>query len=170
MALSATPIIPRDGTLTIKDNTGTPLSFVIPYTDGDFSLSGIVEDQSAVQSFKNRGRTYAIRKTEDQDLEFSFTCHCHALLGDGTLAGLYDVLAKKGVWASAVSTLPAAAGDAFTVSLTFTAERTNLGATTDSTTILKYCRLSGDFQEGVPSTLSFSGTAYSYSTDYLTIS
>ncbi len=169
MALSATPIVPRDGVLTIKDNTGTPLVYTLPYTDGDFSLSGLVEDQSAVQSFKNRGRTYAIRKTEDQDMEFSFSCHAHALLGDGTLAGLYDVLAKKGVWASAVSTLPAAAGDAFCVTLTFTAERSNMGATTDVSVVLKYCRLSGDFQEGTPSTVSFSGTAYCYSTDYLTV-
>lgn len=169
MSLSATPIIPRDGVLTIKDGAGTPLSYAIPYSDGDFSLSGLVEDQTTVQSFRNRGRTYAIRKVEDQDLEFSFTAHAHAILGDGTTAGLYDVLAKKGVWSAATSTLPAAAGDAFCVSLTFTAERSNLGATSDASVVLKYCRISGDFQEGVPSTFSISGTAYAYSTDYLTI-
>lgn len=170
MSLSAVPIIPRDGTLTIKDGAGTPLSFVIPYTDGDFSLSGLVEDQSAVQSFKNRGRTYSIRKTEDQDLEFSFTAHAHAVLGDGTAAAFYDVIGKKGVWAAATSTLPAANGDVFTVSVTFAAERSNFGATSDVSIILKYCHLSGDFQEGIPSTFSISGTAYSLSTDYLTIS
>lgn len=169
MSLANAPIIPRDGTLTIKDGAGTPLSFVIPYTDGDFSLSGIVEDQSAVQSFRNRGRTYSIRKTEDQDLEFSFTAHAHAVLGDGTSAGFYDVIAKKGVWSAATSTLPAANGDAFTVSITFAAERSNFGATTDVSVILKYCRISGDFQEGIPSTFSISGTAYCISTDYLTI-
>ncbi|TXH41152.1 MAG: hypothetical protein E6Q97_38110 [Desulfurellales bacterium] len=169
MSISATPIIPRDGVLTIKDGAGTPLSYAIPYSDGDFSLSGLVEDQTTVQSFRNRGRTYAIRKVEDQDLEFSFTCHAHAILGDGATAGLYDVLGKKGVWAAATSTLPAAAGDAFCVSLTFTAERSNLGATSDASVVLKYCRISGDFQEGVPSTFSISGTAYAYSTDYLTI-
>lgn len=169
MSLSATPILSRDGILTIKDGAGTPLSYAIAYTDGDFSMNGIVEDQSAVQSFRNRGRTYAVRKTEDQDLEFSFTCHAHAILGDGTTAGLYDVLGKKGVWAAATSTLPAAAGDAFCVSLTFTAERSNLGATSDASVVLKYCRISGDFQEGIPSTFSISGTAYAYSTDYLTI-
>lgn len=169
MSLAAVPIIPRDGVLTIKDGAGTPLTYALPYTDGDFSMSGIVEDQSAVQSFKNRGRTYSVRKTEDQDLEFSFTCHCHALLGDGTTAGLYDVLAKKGVWAAATSTLPAASGDVFCVTLVFTAERSNFGATSDVSVTLKYCHMSGDFQEGIPSTLSISGTAYSLSTDYLTI-
>jgi len=169
MAISATPIIPRDGVLTVKDGAGSPLSYVIPYSDGDFSFNGIVEDQSTVQVFRNRGRMYAARKVEDQDLEFSFTAHCHALLGDGTTAGLFDVLAKKGVWASATSTLPAAAGDAFCVTLVFTAERTNLGATSDASVTLKYCHISGDFQEGVPSTISISGTAYSYSTDYLTV-
>lgn len=55
MGLAAVPIIPRDGILTIKDGAGSPLSYAIPYTDGDFSMSGLVEDQSAVQSFKNRG-------------------------------------------------------------------------------------------------------------------
>lgn len=169
MALAAVPIIPRDGVLTIKDGAGTPLSYAIPYTDGDFSLNGIVEDQVEVQVFQNRGQNYAFRKVSDQNLEFSFTAHAHAILGDGTLAGLYDVLAKKGVWASATSTLPAASGDAFCVSLTFAAERSNFGATTDASVVLKYCRLAGDFQEGVPSTFSFSGTAYKFSTDYLTI-
>lgn len=169
MALAGVPIIPRDGTLTIKDGAGTPLSYAIPYTDGDLSISGIVEDQYAVQEFKNRGRLYAVRKTEDQNLEISFSAHAHAILGDGTLAGLYDVLAKKGVWASATSTLPASAGDVYCVTLVFAAERTNFSATTDVSVTLKYVHLSGDFQEGAPSTISFSGTAYSYSTDYLTI-
>lgn len=169
MSLSNTPILSRDGVLTIKDGAGTPLSYAIAYTDGDFSLSGLVEDQTTVQSFRNRGRTYAVRKVEDQDLEFSFTAHAHAILGDGTIAGFFDVIAKKGVWAAATSTLPAAAGDAFCVSLTFTAERSNLGATSDASVVLKYCRISGDFQEGVPSTFSISGTAYCLSTDYLTV-
>lgn len=169
MALSATPLIPRDGTLTIKDGAGTPLSYVIPYTDGDFNITGIVEDQTTVQSFKNRGRTYAVRKVEDQDIEFSFSAHAHAFLGDGTLAAFYDVIAKKGVWAAATSTLPAANGDAYCVTLVFGGERSNLGATTDIQVTLKYCHISGDFTEGVPSTFSISGTAYCISTDYLAV-
>jgi len=47
MALS---LIPCDGTLVLTDSNGVPLVLpddLIPYTDGDFSISGLVEVQPA---------------------------------------------------------------------------------------------------------------------------
>lgn len=169
MANAQTPFVPRDGSLTFSDGAGTPLTYTVQYEDGDFSVSGLNDSTYAKQSFKSRGKTYSVRDVEDQEIEFSFTCHAIALVGDGTTATVGDVVLKEGAWASATSTLPAANGDSYCVSLTWTGERTNFGASSDSSITLKYCALSMDFSEGVAGKLSIKGVAYPISTDFRTI-
>lgn len=169
MSNSANPLIPVDGVITITDGTGTPLSFSAAYEDGDFKVGPLNAGQQTRQSFKSRGKTYSVRDVEDMDITFSFTCHATQILGDGTTATIADVVLKKGPWASATSILPAANGDSYLLTVKWTGERSDLGATADNTITLKYCALDLEFAEGVPGTLSISGTAYCLSTDYLTL-
>lgn len=169
-SLAATPVIPADGILTVTD--GAALSYTVVYEDGDFSVSGMTHSQKAVAVFKDRGATYAVRETEDQEIEFSFSAHLITLRGDGTNAGLEDVVNKKGVWAAATSTLPTANGgfDTYLLSVKWAFERSNYGDTVgDRSVTLKYCRLTLDASEGVPAKISIKGTAYCISTDYLTV-
>ena len=56
MALAAVPFVPSDGALVFTDNTGTPLSFTVPYEDGNLSFGTITHNQKAVQEFLHRGR------------------------------------------------------------------------------------------------------------------
>lgn len=171
MANAANPLIPLDGTITITDATGSPLSLVLAYEDGDLSIAGLNgQNQKSFQSFRSRGKTYAVRAVEDTDIEFSFTAHAVGIIGDGTTALLGDVVLKKGVWASATSKLPVANGDAYLLQVAWTGERTNFGAAADSVITMKYCALTLDFSEGVPGKISIKGTCYPISTDYLTIS
>ena len=167
MALALTPIIPKDGKIEILD--GAVLLLAMTYEDGDFQASGIAKDQNQVKSYKHRGRTYAVRETEDQNIEGSFSCHLTGLLGDGTTAQPLDPVRKKGLWAAATSTLATNAGDAHLLQIRWTGERTNFGATSDSVCTLKYCHISADFAEGDPGKLSFKFTAFPISTDYCTI-
>lgn len=170
MALAANPMIPNDGVVSLTDATPTtPITTSVQYEDGDFQVTGLRKSQKAVQVFKSRGRTYAIRETEDQEIDFSFSCHAIALVGDGTLALPSDaILRRTGTpWATAISTLPLSAGDAYCLLVGFRAERTNFSATADAYVGLKYCSISMDFQEGIPGKLSFKGTAYIISTDYI---
>ena len=167
MSVSANPMIPADGTIKIED--GAALSITIQYEDGDFAASNLSKDQKSVVAFKDRGKTYAVREVEDVDIDGTFTCHAIALLGDGTTAMPTDAALRLGVWAAATSMISAAQGNAYLLKVTFTAERSSFGATSDSTMVLKYCRVVVDFSEGVPGKLSLKLSAFPLSTDYLTL-
>jgi hypothetical protein len=167
MSNAATPFVPKDGKITIADNTGTPKTLVIPYEDGDLQISGLEASQQSHQEFRARGKVYSVRTVEDRPIEFTFTCHATQFLSDGTTATPFDVAMQLGVWSSAVTMSPNT-GDAFLVKVTWTGERTNFGATADNTVVYKYCRLEVDFAEGMPGKFTVKGTAYNFSTDAYT--
>ena len=166
MATSSNPIIPKDGTITIIDATGTPLSFVVIYEDGDIQMNGLAKDQKQVVAFKDRGAVYALRETEDiEAVEISFTAH---LVGftDASVATLVDCLLKRGpVWASAVSTLGAAYGGGtngvMCHDITWGAERSDYGATADASIGFKYFHCDDvSFSDGIPAKVAIKGRAF----------
>lgn len=166
MALAAVPIIPRDGVLVIQD--GAALSLTIAYLNGAIKISGLNATQRTKQWFKSKGSTYSGRDVEDQEFSFEFTADAVHFMGDGTTATLFEAIMRKGVWAAAASTLPASAGDIYTLKGTWTVNRTNFGATSNNVVVAKYVQFDMDFSEGVPSQFSLKGTGAIFSTDYLT--
>jgi hypothetical protein len=166
MAVAANPLIPVDGQIVITD--GAALSLTIQYEDGDFQIQGLNSSQKTRQSFKSRGKTYAVRDVEDKDIQFSFTCHAVHIIGDGTTAFIGDAILKKAVWASATSKLPTANGDSHLLGVKWQGERTNFGAAADQSLTLKYCDLELDFSEGVPGKISVKGICYPISNDFIT--
>lgn len=172
MALTAVPVVVSDGVITITDGAGTPLSFVVAYEDGDLAISGLTESQKEIQEFYDRGMFVGLRAVKQMPIEFSFSAILVNLRGDGTTAGIEDVVNRKGVWASATSTLPAAAGgtECYCVQVKWQFERSDFGDTVgDRSITLKYCRLTLDVSEGIPGKISIKGRAFTYSTDYLTV-
>lgn len=167
MAVSTNPLIPADGSITITD--GAALTYTIPYEDGDFAMDGLEANQKSVVAFKNRGKTYSVRETEDVDIGFSFSAHAIAALGDGATAMLSDVALKLGVWAAATSKITGAQGNAYLLQVKWTGERSIFGATADTTVTLKYCRLVLSLAEGIPGKFSIKGTCFPLSTDYMTL-
>lgn len=170
MAISSTPIIHRDVTCVISDNTGTPKTWTLFASGGTLKLTGLTPSQKTTQEFMSCGDVYASRMVDSQEIGVEFDCDAVHIIGDGTTATFGDVMLKRGAWASAVSTLPTAAGDTFCVTMTFTVERSNFGATADNTVVLKYVAGASDFSQGVPSKWGFKGRAIMYSTDGVTIS
>ena len=163
MALSAIPMIPRDGAITIEDNTGgTPLKHTVTYEDGDFQLDAVEEGYMQSVVLKDRGMHYALRKTEEQDLTFTFTAHATDF-SDATEKTLWDVVMKTGAFASGVSTFGSNA-DAWTTKVTFTVEATNYGASADHVIAMNKVRCSISFSEGVPGKFTVKGVIYSPST------
>lgn len=161
MAFAGAPIVPTDGTLVISDGAGSPLSVTVTYEDGNFSFTGMNQGVMDTVVFMDRGRPYSIRKEKNRPIPFSFTAHALSMVGDPGSACF-----KKGTWASATSTLPAASGgsEVFCVKLVYTAERTDFGASTDSTATFLICRITDvDFAEGMPSTFTIKGEAYVFS-------
>ena len=157
MALISTPIIPRDGTLLIEDATGTPIALTVQYEDGDFSIDGFQQSNMAVVSFKDRGVFYAHRKSEEEEVNFTFSAHATDW-ADATEKTVVDVFNKTGAFSAGVSTLGANA-DVWAVKLTFTAEQTNYGASADGTIVLSYCVAKVSFAEGLPGKFTIAGRA-----------
>ena len=147
----------RDGTLLLEDGTAvTPLAITIQYEDGDFSTSGLMEDQKAITQYANRGDFYKARKTIQNYPTFSFSAH-YTDLADGTEKTLFDFVHKLGAFSAGVSTLGADA-EVFACKLTWTVAGTAHGDATDHVLALDDCHLSMDISEGDPNTFSISGT------------
>ena len=95
MPLSNTPFMPRDGTIVIQDNTGTPIVVTVAFEDGDFSFDELAEGYVDTIVLKDRGTPYTMRKSEGQTPGFTFTAHATDFT-DGTEKTLMDVCLKKG--------------------------------------------------------------------------
>ena len=172
MTMPANPTVPKDGILTITDGTTpTPLSWEVMYEDGDFKVGKFRKDQMQLAKFKDRGKTYAVRETEDDDVQWSFTCHLVATT-DSSSGTPLDVARRTGAWTAAKSTLPTSAGGgptgtgAYTIMIAWTAERSNFGGSADAGIALKYSSIViDDVAEGVPGKFSISGEDFNISTD-----
>ena len=168
MAIASTGLLIQDGKIVITD--GAALSYEIIFEDGDLQINGLRQAQRAIVVGKDRNRNAWFRQAEDADFEFTFSCYVVALLGDGTTANPMDVVLKKGVWAAATSTLPSSTGDVYALTYTFTGERTNFGATADTTAVIKYGTAEISFAEGAQGgKLTIKGIGHVYSTDFLTL-
>jgi len=164
MADAVAPLIPRDGSLVLSD--GAALTLTVLYTDGDLKIGNISQGNLVVQAFKDRGTPYSLRGTEIQEISVSFSCH--AVMTVGASSPL-EAVRKTGTWAAATSTTPSASGgfEVHTVQAVWTGERSNFGATADSTLTLKKVRFTGSFSEGTPGMFSFEGIAYIFAgTDF----
>lgn len=158
MALISVPFMPQDGTITIEDATGTPISMTVQYEEGDLQIDGFQQDDKSIIALYDRGTIYGLRKDQDEPINFSFSAHATDIT-DATEKTLIDVFNKTGAFASGVSTLGANA-DVWTVKVTWTGEQTDFGGGADSTIVFTYCHAKVSFQEGKPGVFQISGTAY----------
>jgi hypothetical protein len=154
MALSNVPFMPRDGTIVIKDSTGTPITLTVSFEDGDFAFDELTEGYADTIVLKDRGVPYAMRKSEGQVPSFTFSAHATDFT-DATDKTLMDACLKKGMFAAGVSALGASA-DVWALSVKFTADTSAIGGAADSVEFKK-CRLSCSFSEGTPGKFSLKG-------------
>lgn len=170
MADKAFPMIPKDGKITIYDGAGTPLSYEVVYEDGDFSSPEFSEGFEDVVEFEDRGAVYSARKVGRKSKDFAFSCHALRFGRDasGSNTHILDVLLKKNAWSAATST-GATYTDAHTLKVVFSAERSDLGETNDTTITIRYAHLRVGFQEGVPGKFSISGRAFMFTSDAIEV-
>lgn len=148
----------RDGTIVLKDGTGTPIALTVEFEAGDFSISGLsANSNTEVTTYLDRGSLGTVRLTNQTFPTFSFTAHMTDL-SDATNKTLYDAVNKTGVFASAVSTITNS--DVYGLDVVISIEGSNLGDPTDHVLTLVGCRLSLDFSEGDPNSFSINGTCF----------
>jgi len=157
VALSAVPFIPKDGTITIEDATGTPISMTVAYEAGDLKMGPFSQSNMNVEAFFDRGVEFAQRLVQEQPIPWSFTAIATEF-ADATEKTLIDVFCKTGAWSSGVSQLGAAA-EVWAVKITWAGDASSIGGDT-SVVALTYCVGQVEFSEGTPGQFSCSGLAH----------
>lgn len=158
-----------DGSMTIKDATGTPITLTVPFTKGDLRLSGLMDSKATPLAIKSRGEYVTLRKGDQGEVTGTFTAYLSTFTNSSGATAIMDAVLKKGAFASAVST-SAILGNLMTYDLTFTWEGTDFGDSSDHSFVCEDCHLSADFSEGEGNEVSISFTVYGALSDDLVAS
>lgn len=162
----------RDGTITFSDGTGTPITGSVIFDEGDFSVTGLLPEQTEYTSYLSRGQpggAYSHRKTNWVAPKFSFSCKMTDLT-DATEKLILDACRKTGAFAAGKSTL-ADDADVWTLEIVWTIESSNFGDAADHVVTIPYARITEfSVAEGDPNMFSISGDclAKSAATDCIT--
>ena len=147
-----------DGTITLKDGTGTPITVTVRFDNADFTVSGLKAKLRETVAYQHRGVLSSVRHTARTFPQFSFSCSMSEFTA-ATAVSVSDAVLKNGAFAAAISTLGANA-DVYCLDLVVTEERTNFGDSADHTFTLEDCELELTYTEGDPNGFSLSGTCY----------
>lgn len=146
-----------DGSIEFADGTGTPVTLTLPFSQGDFSVSGLQEAQRAVNAYQSRGSLHTVRKGEKTFVTGSFSAML-ADVSDASAGNAIDFCLKQNAYSGNATTL--GSGDLYTVKVTLTIAGTALGDASDHTIVLDDCAISMDVSEGEPDSIAFSFTSY----------
>jgi len=161
VALSTVVKNMRDGSLTIKDGTGTPLSITVQFDTGDFSITGLKAKLAETTAYETRGQLRTVRHTTRIYPTGSFTAYM-AEFSENSVGTLADAILKNGtVWSAAISTDAGGANaDVYLVDLEFTCEGTDYGDSSDHIFGMTKCECVIDFSENDPNSFSVAFTCY----------
>lgn len=149
----------RDGSVVLKDGTGTPKTATLPFEQGNFAVSGFNVGQTEVQEYFARGTLIGLRKGQQNFQDWS----CTLTMSEFTLAAtgnFIDLIEGTGTDYSARIGTRADLGDIVTFDLVFTIEGTDLGDSADHTLTMLDNRITYEFAEGDPNTITLNGRCY----------
>lgn len=163
MAESSVVKTGRDGSITFKDGTGTPLDFTITFDMGDMSVTGLsaVNDKSGKYynhtEIQARGELVSQRMTDRVFPSVSASMYMRSF-HHATEERFMDFIQGQGAFASRVSTTGANA-EVFNCDIVFTVEGTDHGDAADETLTLNDVTIdSFEFAEAMEgNTFKFSG-------------
>lgn len=146
-----------DGSITLSDGTGVPVTLVVPFSQGDLSVSGIQETQNAVVAYETRGTLHSVRHAARTypTGSFSFMIADYA---DATNNTVVDYVTKANSYSGNATTLTGS--DVYAIDIILTVEGTDLGDATDHTITLTDCVCTMDIAEGEPNTGTINFTCY----------
>lgn len=166
MALSTVTKNLNDGTLTLADGTGTPVTLIVPISLGDTTIddiraaSGITGEQNEVTAYETRGKLDGVRHTARIYPSGSFSMHFREFTS-ATAGVVQDFICKTNAYSANVSTLAAGANaDVYTIKITLTVEGTDHGDDADAVAVLDDCHCTIAFSEGDPNTATISYVCY----------
>lgn len=147
-----------DGSISLADGTGTPVTLTVPFSVGDLSISGLSETQNNVTAYETRGTFNSLRHTSRTYPTGSFSAQL-ADYSDATDTTLIDFILKQNSFSGNASTL-GTASDVYTIDITLTVEGTDFGDSSDHTVVITDCQCTLDTAEGEPNTATINFTCY----------
>jgi hypothetical protein len=147
-----------DGTITLKDGTGTPISVTARFTEGDLAIDRLQEQLNEVVAYEARGVLTSVRHTSRFYPKITFSAQMSEFTSV-TANNLADAILKNGAFAAALSTLGTAA-DVYTLTITISVEGSNFGDSADHTATFADCHCQIAFAEGDPNKWTISATCY----------
>ena len=147
----------RDGTQTIEDGAGTPLSYDIAYEDGDFSVD---VDKAGRTVIYDRGAIVGLRKGNDPVNAFSITVDMRQFT-DADDSTIVDICEQPptGAWSAATS-VAGKEYEFFLVKCTFTVKGVDNGDSADHKLIMDKVLLNWSFKEGDRNKITIKGEVY----------
>ena len=154
MAYSTVPKMRRDGKITLKDGTGTPVTLEVAYEEGNFTFTPtkaaqvIIRDRHAITNVR--------RGDEEPSASGSFSIYLREFTDSAQAGSVLDFVNKTGSYASNVST--GASGspqiEEYCINIEYTVEGLALNDDADHTATLTKCICDVVYTEGDPSTLA----------------
>ena len=160
MAYSSLPKTRRDGVITLKDATGTPVTLEVAYEEGNLTFDTPKAAQTVI---RDRGTISTVRKGDDEPTASgSFSAYFRQFT-DGSEAGsILDFINKTGNYSSNVST--GSSGTPFVefycIDLEYQVDATSLGDDAATSATLTKCVCTASFTEGDPSSFTINFTSY----------
>lgn len=158
-----------DGTITLLDGTGTPLTLAVRFSVGDVKLDGLKAKQKETVVYQARGEVTSKRHTDRIFPTLSWSCQV-ADMSETSVGTVSDfITAKSGTpYASRVSTGGSSA-EVFTCDCKLTVEGTNHGDSADQTWTAEDWEPTFGFGEGGPNMFTLTGPVYGAITGALAI-
>lgn len=150
----------RDGIVTIKDGTGSPVTLSVEYEEGNLTFDQPLADQTVI---RDRGTIANVRKGDDQPITGSFSFYFRQFTDSSNPGSIRDFLVGAGNYSANVST-GSAAGlpfvEEYCNTISFLVEGTDVGDAKDHEAVFSKCTASLAFAEGDTNTWTLSFTCY----------
>ena len=130
----------------------------VPLYQGDFSASGLVEGQSEIGVYTAQGENHTLRKTTRIDPSGSFTAHFPGY-SHRDRQRLLDLITRKGYFAGSIGVQHSiCTPDVYLLDIVHVIRGD--GTEPDRGRVYEDCRLTCDYSQGDPDSLSVSWTCY----------
>jgi hypothetical protein len=159
MAYSTAPKTLRDGKITLKDGTGTPVTLEVAYEEGNLSYDR-PKAQSTLTTF-DRGSLSSVRKDQDQFITFTFTANMRQFT-DAAAGSIIDFIEKTNFYSGNTSTGSGTPYiEDYVIDVQFDVLGTTHGDDADHQATFSKCEYTSySFAEGGPNSFTLSFTCY----------
>ena len=164
MAYSVIPKMKKDGTITLKDGTGTPVELVVAYEEGNLTFT---PTKAAQVIIRDRNVITNVRQgDEEPSVSGSFSIYLRQFMDASEAGSVLDFVNKTNNYSTNVSTGDTGSPlvEEYCIDIVYSIDGASLSEDNQTATISKaICNVS--FSEGEPSVLNidfiaFGGIAY----------